>query len=272
MSSSSSTSLQPPRWDTHAHVFAGAVKAGSHYTPAEHTVQMWQSAAAASGIERVVLVQPSVYGTDNSVMLNALRHSGGVHRGVAVVAPDVTDAALADMHAAGVRGVRFNLVSPVGNDPAHVDAIIARVRPLGWHAQFFLRPAQYSWIREHQKGWGVAVVLDHVGGMHADYPAQSHLDALCALADQGAWVKLSGFYRLGTAAPFREIDALIEKLHPRFAGRMLWGSDWPHTWYMEAARGAAPSYESLLAPLARAFPDVTTKESILCGAPALLYQ
>lgn len=261
-----------PCWDAHAHVFAGPVRAGSHYAPAEHTVQMWQSAAATCGIERVVLVQPSVYGADNSVMLNALRHAGGVHRGVVVLTPDVTDAALADMHAAGVRGVRFNLVSPVSNDPADVDAIIARVRELGWHVQFFLRPVQYGWVQARQSAWGVPVVLDHVGGMRADYPAQSHMNALEALADQGAWVKVSGFYRLGTAAPFREVDELIAKLHAKFAGHMLWGSDWPHTWYMEAARGAAPSYASLLAPLARAFPDMATRESILCEAPARLYQ
>ena len=262
----------PPRWDAHAHVFAGPVRAGSHYTPDERTLQMWQSAAAPCGIDRVVLVQPSVYGTDNSVMLNALRHAGGVHRGVAVLAPDVTEAALADMHAAGVRGVRFNLVSPVGNDLADVDGIIARVRPLGWHAQFFLRPMQYGWVRERQPRWGVTVVLDHIGGMHADYPAQAHMRALDALADQGTWVKLSGFYRLGSAAPFREVGELIAKLHAKFAGRMVWGSDWPHTWYMEAARGAAPSYDSLLAPLAHAFPDAAIRESILCDAPARLYQ
>ena len=79
------------RWDCHAHVFAGAPLPGSHYTPNTCTLAMWQASAAPHGIDHVVLVQPSVYGTDNSVMLDALRESGGAHRGVAVVAPDVTD-------------------------------------------------------------------------------------------------------------------------------------------------------------------------------------
>ena len=261
-----------PRWDTHAHVFAGAVRAGSHYTPEEFSLAMWHAAAESTGINRVVLVQPSVYGIDNSVMLDALTSSGGVHRGVAVVDPSVTDQALEIMHAAGVRGVRFNLVSPVGNETSDVDAVIARVKPLGWHAQFFLQPVHYAWVRERHAAWGVNVILDHLAGMRVNVSNPEDMAALFALADQGAWLKVSGYYRLGAAAPFNEIDSVIEKQYERFAGRMLWGSDWPHTWFMEATRGGAPPYEALLAPLNRVFPDQAVRKSILCDAPERLYR
>ncbi|MEQ1517192.1 MAG: amidohydrolase family protein [Usitatibacteraceae bacterium] len=262
---------QAPRWDTHAHVFAGPVLPGSHYTPTDHSLAMWHAAVSPSGIDRVVLVQPSVYGADNTIMLDALRESGGVHRGVVVLDKDVSDRALEKMHAAGVRGVRFNLVSPMGNDASSIDAILARVHPLGWHVQFACKPVHVAWVHENQARWRVPIVLDHLGGLRMDENSAADFDALCALADAGAWVKLSGYYRLGASAPFEAADPLIDKVHARFAGRALWGSDWPHTWHMESQRGAAPAYETLLAPLMRVFSE-DVRQSILCDAPAQLYK
>jgi predicted TIM-barrel fold metal-dependent hydrolase len=87
-----------------------------------------------------VLVQPSVYATDNSVMLSALRANPGLHRGVVVVDARVTDAELRDMHELGVRGVRFNMVSPVGNGAEMLDALAPRLRDIGWHVQWYVAP------------------------------------------------------------------------------------------------------------------------------------
>ena len=260
------------RWDTHAHVFDGAPRAGSHYVPPQCTLAMWQASAAPHGIDRVVLVQPSVYGTDNSVMLDALRAAGGVQRGVAVLDASVTDRELEAMHAAGVRGVRFNLVSPVGNDPAEIDAVAARVRQLGWHLQFFLQPKHYAWIRMGQALWRVNVVLDHLAGVRADAPLTAGERAdLQALGDAGAWIKLSGFYRLGMAVPFAQSTSLIGQFAKWYSGRMVWGSDWPHTWYMESPRGDAPAFAQLLAPVMDAFADERTQREILVEAPGRLY-
>ncbi len=261
-----------PRWDTHAHVFAGPVLPGSHYTPADHTLAMWRATAEPRGIDRVVLVQPSVYGFDNSVMLNALRESGGVHRGVAVLDPGATDRQLEDMHAAGVRGARFNLVSPVGNDPSLIDRTVERIRPLGWHLHLFLRPAAYAWVRKRHKAWAINVVFDHLAGMRADIELSAGERAdLQALATAGAWIKISGLYRMEMQAPFAECDTLLPRIGEWFAGQVLWGSDWPHTWFMEKPRGNATAYGELLAPVARAFPDESTRQSILAGAPGRLY-
>ena len=109
-----------PQWDCHVHVFDGAAAvAAGHYRPVHRPLATIEKLAQDNGMSRLVLVQPSVYGSDNSALLDALRAGQGRHRGVVVLAPDVDDAALAAMHTLGLRGVRFNLVSPVGNGPGH---------------------------------------------------------------------------------------------------------------------------------------------------------
>jgi predicted TIM-barrel fold metal-dependent hydrolase len=262
------------RWDCHAHVFVGAPLPGSHYTPNTCTLAMWQTSAAQHEIEHVVLVQPSVYGTDNSVMLDALLSSNGAHRGVAVVAPDVTERQLEEMHGAGVRGVRFNLVSPMGNDRADITDIAERIRSLGWHLQLFVRPADLAWVAQQQPVWGVPVVLDHMAGLRSDTVLSQDEEAnLRALADAGAWVKLSGFYRLAMSGSFTQADERIAQLQEMFGNNTVWGSDWPHTWYMEEANagGIAPSFEDLIAPLQRALPGRKIQQAIFSEAPASLY-
>ena len=103
-------------WDTHVHVFdaAAPVQAG-HYQPAHQPLERIEAKAAKLGVGHLVLVQPSVYGTDNRLVLDALAREPGRHRAVVVVDTDIADSELHTMHALGVRGVRFNLVSPVGN-------------------------------------------------------------------------------------------------------------------------------------------------------------
>jgi predicted TIM-barrel fold metal-dependent hydrolase len=262
------------RWDCHAHVFVGAPLSGSHYTPSTCTLAMWQSSAAQHEIEHVVLVQPSVYGTDNSVMLDALLSSDGAHRGVAVVAPNVTERQLEEMHGAGVRGVRFNLVSPMGNDRADITDIALRIRALGWHLQLFVRPADLAWVCAQQASWGVPVVLDHMAGLHSTTQLTDAEEAnLRALADAGAWVKLSGFYRLSMSGSFLQADERIAQLYEMFGKRTVWGSDWPHTWYMEEANagGIVPRLADLMAPVQRALPSAKIQQTIFSDAPALLY-
>ena len=96
-------------WDTHVHIFDGSVAAqAGHYQPAHHPLERIEAEAARLGVGHLVLVQPSVYGTDNGLMLRALQNSAGRHRGVVVVDGSVDAETLQSMHAAGVRGVRFN--------------------------------------------------------------------------------------------------------------------------------------------------------------------
>ena len=225
-----------PGWDCHLHVFdaAAPVHAGSHYAPRTRSLAEIEATAAAQGVGRLVLVQPSVYGTDHQVMLRALRAEPGRHRGVAVVAADVSDTELDTLHEAGVRGVRINRVSPVGErgDPAPLlRALAPRLRTRGWHVQWYVQADELPQLPGLQREAGLPFVLDHLAGMGlavADDDAAAW-PALQALADSGAWVKLSGWYRLQAARPYAALHGRIARVAALFGPRCVWGSDWPHT-------------------------------------------
>jgi predicted TIM-barrel fold metal-dependent hydrolase len=268
-------------WDCHVHVFEGVTGAGTgaakghyapqHYAPQHYPLEAIESLAHNHGFGHLVLVQPSVYGTDNSVMLAALRAHPGRHRAVAVVDVAVSDAELTGMHLMGVRGVRFNLVSPVGNN-SNTATDFARLAPrlqaLGWHVQWYARPDDLPAIAALHQRWGVPAVLDHLAGLHANLAADAAAwQALHTLAALGAWVKLSGWYRLRADAPYTALDNNIARIARLFAGHMVWGSDWPHTSF---SADCLPGYISTLEPLNRVLTEAQ-KTDALQLAPGRLY-
>ena len=258
--------------DAHVHVFdaSAPVRAG-HYEPVDRTLADIEGLAERHGIGRLVLVQPSVYGTDNSVMLQALASTPGRHRGVAVVHPDVGDAELDRLHAAGVRGVRFNLVSPVApaGDPARELVRLApRLRERGWHVQWHVQaevlPALVAW----QAATGLQFVLDHLGGLNAGLSSLDPAwEAARALAAGGAWVKLSGWYRLAAPAPYAALQPVVQRVAALFGTHMVWGSDWPHTSF---APDQLPAYASMLEPV-RAVLGEDRLDAMLHGQARTLY-
>lgn len=244
------------------HVFdADRPVPGGHYRPVHRPLAQIEALAATQGVGHLVLVQPSVYGCDNRVLLAALAVEPGRHRGVAVVDDDVDDATLDALHAAGVRGLRLNLVSPVGERAAasqadleqHAEArfraLAPRLRARGWHLQWYLRPPQLPRVAELHRGSGVVCVLDHLAGLPAGLPATDPAwPALADLAAQGAWLKLSGWYRLAAQPPYAvALAPQIQRAAALFGERLVWGSDWPHTAF---APEAMPSYESTWQPVA----------------------
>lgn len=260
----------PAAWDCHVHVFeAGAPVAGGHYQPVDRPLAQIEALAEAHDVGHLVLVQPSVYGTDNRVLLDALRRSGGRHRAVVVADGTLQEKAMLAMHALGVRGVRFNLVSPVGNGAAAFQALAPRLRALGWHAQWYARPDDLAAIARAHDDTGVACVLDHLGGMHAALqPHEAAWDAMARLANMGAWIKLSGWYRLRAMAPYDALDGALARVAQMFGTRMVWGSDWPHTAF---ADGALPPYADLWAPVVRGLgPDAARQARYT--APWRLYR
>jgi predicted TIM-barrel fold metal-dependent hydrolase len=261
-----------PGWDCHVHVFDGAAKvAPGHYAPQHQPLVAIEELAQSHGFGHLVLVQPSVYGTDNTVLLDALRVQPGRHRGVVVVDPSVSDAELADMHSLGVRGVRFNLVSPAGNSSnfaADFAKLAPRLQTLGWHVQWYARPEDLPLIFALHQTTSVPAVLDHLAGMHANLPADhAAWQALEKLAGQGAWVKLSGWYRLHAVAPYAVLSSSIARVARLFAGHLVWGSDWPHTSFTPEAM---PAYASTLAPAVRVLTEAQ-KMDALQHAPGRLY-
>ena len=261
-----------PGWDCHVHVFdAQASVAPGHYQSIHRPLAEIEALAQSHGFGHLVLVQPSVYGTDNSLLLQALRASQGRHRGVVVIDATVSDAALQDMHQLGVRGVRFNLVSPAGNGAGAAqdfDALAPRLRSLGWHVQWYARPDDLPAIAALHEGSSLVAVLDHLAGLHAGLPSrQTAFSALEKLAALGAWVKLSGWYRLQAAPPYTALDDHTLQLASLFDERMVWGSDWPHTSF---GPDALPEYASTLEPAIRTLSG-PQKTSLWNTAPARLY-
>lgn len=245
----------PNGWDCHVHLFDGSAPTapGAHYRPVPRRLEEIEALAAAHGIGHLVLVQPSVYGTDNRLLLQGLRDGKGRHRGVVVVDASVDDRQLEGWHALGVRGVRFNLVSPVGSAAEEAQATLRALAPslrrLGWHVQVYASPAALPQVVRWQAGSGLRFVLDHLAGMTAGNAEDTAAwTALGQLADAGAWVKLSGWYRLQAVEPYAALDPVITRVAGLFDGRMVWGSDWPHTSF---APQALPGYASVLEPALR---------------------
>lgn len=230
---------------------AAAPVATGHYRPAHRPLAHIEAVAATLGVHHLVLVQPSVYGSDNTLLLQALRQQPGRHRGVVVLPDGVDDAELDAMHAAGVRGARLNLVSPVGEGTNDIEArflaLAPRLRRHGWHLQWYAAPGQLALIARLHDGSGLTAVLDHLAGLHAELPAGDPAwAAVQALADAGAWIKLSGWYRLREGEPYGRLTPSIVRAARLFGPRAVWGSDWPHTSF---APEAAPSYASTWAPV-----------------------
>lgn len=258
------------RWDCHVHVFSSAARVvrPGHYTPAEWPLDTIEAQASRHGFDRLVLVQPSVYGTDNSLMLDALAASRGQHRGVMVVDAGVSTTELLLAHEVGVRGVRFNMVSPVGSGPSDFPKLAPRLRELGWHVQWYVAPEHLADVAALHRGSGLPCVLDHLAGAGTHVgPAHPAWETLGELAGEGAWIKLSGWYRLKASPPYPELHANVRRLAGMFTGRTLWGSDWPHTWFPAQRQ---PGYAEQL----RVAEDVLTTTQLaetLQANPARLY-
>ena len=252
-------------WDTHVHIFDGHAPAQrGHYQPAHHPIDHIEAEAQRLGVGHLVLVQPSVYGTDNQLVLNALQASGGRHRAVVVLDGAVQTSALEAMHVLGVRGVRFNLVSPVGNGHQALQALAGPLRELRWHVQWYARPEQLEQIAELHQRTRLPCVLDHLAGLHAQVPAGDPAwGALQRLADAGAWVKLSGWYRLGDQAPYAQLTEHIRRVAALAPERLVWGSDWPHTAFDTAAM---PAYRSVWAPVVEALGASHAQAVLQAGA------
>ena len=236
-------------WDGHVHIFdrdAPAVQ--GHYAAEHHTLSEIELLAAQNGMAHLVLVQPSVYGHDNSLILQALKQNAGQHRGVVVLSHEETDEELRQWHALGVCGVRYNLVSPVGNrmsDWAHWrKAWAPRLQAQGWHVQWYAKAEHLPQLAQWQSECGLPFVLDHLGGMNTEaIKNETYWQALETLAQGGAWIKLSAGYRLGLSAPY-DLQALqLDRILQIFCSRCIWGSDWPHTGLAEDQK---PNYAQTL--------------------------
>ena len=217
--------------DTHFHVFAPQAPLVSprSYTPQMETIESWLALAETFGIARGVLVQPSVYGTDNRVLLTALAGHGSRLRGIVVIPPETTDAELRRLDASGIRGVRFNLRNKSGIGFDALEQLAPRLRDLGWHAQFQVGPEAIATVAELTARHDLTGVIDHLAFMPLDSPGAALDDLMRALDTGRVFVKISAPYRLRDRSDNANYKLTLSRLAKRYPERLLWGSDWPHT-------------------------------------------
>jgi predicted TIM-barrel fold metal-dependent hydrolase len=202
------------------------------YTCPPSTAEDYEAVQAALGIERCVIVHGSANGARLDVTADALRRWGERARGVAVVMPDVTEGALRGLHAAGFRAVRLTTFLRGGMTFDHLEAIAARVAPLGWHIQVFTSNiAEMAEIAPRLARLPTEVVVDHMGHvLPRDGVGHPGFRALLDLVAGGrCWVKLSSAYRFsGRPAPWADCTPFAKALIAVRPDRMLWATDWPH--------------------------------------------
>lgn len=225
--------------DTHAHVFGPQdeypLSPRRGYTPVESHVDTLLEMHAAFGIDRLVLTQPSVYGTDNSAMLDAIARFPDRTRGVIAVGPEVTDAELEEFHAKGIRGIRANLVDKGGMPFASINdfcRFAERLKPFGWHVELLIHVHEFPDIRNTLGKLPVDISVGHLGYMKSSegigHPGFQ--DFLDLVRDGHCWVKLTGTYRITTIdkTPYLDVTPIAQALIEANQDRMMWGTDWPH--------------------------------------------
>ncbi|MEM9199900.1 MAG: amidohydrolase family protein, partial [Pseudomonadota bacterium] len=221
--------------DCHAHVILPQVDhpfvANRSYTPPPAPLAAYKAMHERLGIERAVIVQPSVYGTDNRVTLAAIAGYGPECRGIAVVDADVGDTDLRALDAGGIRGLRINTLFAGGIGLDDLEALAVRIAELGWHFQLLIDGPTLAELEPRLARLPVPVVIDHMGHVQtADGLNQPGFRALLRLVERhGAWVKLSGNYRMSQDAPdFADVIPFAQALIAAGPDRMVWGTDWPH--------------------------------------------
>lgn len=201
------------------------------YTPTVAPLSAYRAMADALGLQRAVLVHPSVYGRDHRSFEHWLARCGGWMRGVAVVDVDTPLADIERWHGLGARGTRCNALFDGGVAAEALPRIVERVRGFGWHLQVLIDVSRDPQQVLQLADLGVPLVVDHCGHVPAaQAPGSRGFQNLIALVREGrAWVKLSGLYRLtGQRRGFADTVPLVEALLRANPAQLVWGSDWPH--------------------------------------------
>ena len=263
--------VPPGAVDTHAHVIglppAYPFVAERSYTAPEATPGAYLHMLDATGMRYGVLVQVSVHGTDNRLMAETLRANPGRLRGVAVIPLGLAVGELARLREAGVAGLRLNVLYGGGVGLEDLEGFGVLCRDWGWHLQLLLDARTLPELAPRIARLPVPVVVDHMGHFPATLGVESPgFQALLGLMRDGAWVKLSGAYRLA-GAPWTETVPLARALLAVAPDRCVWGSDWPHV----AHWGAMMNVGDLLGLLAEWAPGESQRHRVLVANPHRLY-
>ena len=225
--------------DCHTHIHGDPEQfpffSGRVYTPETALPDEMAALLSALHLQRVVIVTPSVYGTDNSATLYGMKARGRDARGVVVVDDKTSDSEFEAMDRAGVRGIRVNLATNGINDPVvgrqRFEAAVERAKGRDWHVQVYTDIKIISAIKDLVTAAPMPVVFDHFGGARAELGLrQPGFSDLVELLKTGkAYVKISGAYRASDLAPdYIDVVPLAKALISANPDRVVWGTDWPH--------------------------------------------
>ncbi|GAA5077562.1 amidohydrolase family protein [Streptomyces similanensis] len=232
--------------DAHCHVFGPGREfpyaPERKYTPCDASKDQLFKLRDHLGFARNVVVQATCHGSDNSAMVDALRASGGLARGVATLRPDVTDAQVRELHEAGVRGVRFNFVKRLVDTAPRQDLrdVVEQIAPYGWHVVVYFEAADLPDLRDFFLSIPVPLVVDHMGRPDtAKDPEGPEFEAFLHFmrARPDIWCKVTCPERLSQSGPpaldgeqsaYRDVVPFARRVVEEFPDRVLWGTDWPH--------------------------------------------
>jgi 2-pyrone-4,6-dicarboxylate lactonase len=232
--------------DAHCHVFGPGAQfpyaPERKYTPCDASKDQLFALRDRLGFERNVIVQATCHGSDNRALVDALVHSNGKARGVATVKRTVTDKELQDMHAAGVRGTRFNFVKRLVDFTPKEELleIANRIAPLGWHVVIYFEAVDLPELWDFFTALPTTVVVDHMGRPDVSKPVDGpefELFVKLLRKHDNIWSKVSCPERLSINGPaalngeqhaYRDVVPFAKRLVETFPDRVLWGTDWPH--------------------------------------------
>lgn len=268
--------MPPKACDAHCHVFGPAHKfpysEDTTYTPPDAPREKLKELHDMLGVQRVVIVQASCHGTDNSAMLDAIAHNRENYRGVCIASDDYSDAEFERLHEGGIRGVRYNFVKHLGGTPNLDDMrrVVERVKPMGWHLVIHVDAPDLIEFEDLFASFDLPKVIDHMGrvptngGIHQQ-PFQILLDFM---RRDDFWVKVCGSERISQGGPpFYDAIPYAQSLIEVAPDRILWGTDWPHPNISKFMPNDGDLVD--LVPLfAR---DRTLQQKVLVDNPARLY-
>jgi D-galactarolactone isomerase len=265
----------PGACDSHIHVYGDRSRFPWRHVDGremeDHYLDGYIAVRDALGLSRTVIIQTPHYGSDNRSMLASIATLGQERaRGIAITEPDVSEAELNALHAAGVRGLRFGTELARGMRPEHLEDVADRIAPLGWHIQYRSTEEDLPDLADRLGRLPVDVILDHIASippeLGMDHPA---FTAMMRLIDGGkCWVKLSAPYQLSkSGAPdYADYRPFARALVATAPERMLWGTNWPHP-----KVNFMPDDTNLLATMLDWVGDDVTRRQILTDNPAKLY-
>jgi predicted TIM-barrel fold metal-dependent hydrolase len=267
--------------DCHAHVCGPASQypyaQERIYTPPDATLESYQALLKMLGVDRAVLVQPSVYGTDNRAMLAALKAHPQQLRGVAVMPNDVNaidDIQLEELHQSGVRGIRCNIVDvadkSAGLPIQNLKDLANHIKPFGWHLELLMHVNEYPNLAKVFENFPVDLVFGHFGYSHAKHGVKNagFEGLLELLKNEQAWVKMTGPYRICDGdLPYLDMRPLNDAVIKANPSRLVWGTDWPHV----MVKKQMPHDADLCDLLGSWVLDENLRKSILVDNPCILY-